>query len=383
MLRDQILSYDLAAVGSVADVMRLKLEAESATSNEGPQHASHIWIYGASQLGRDIHMRAKSRGITVLGFIDRNPTLWNSSIQGIPVVPLSADIQDQIVVAIYNIGESLRNVRDVAGDRVVSYADFLLGLGRDMIPYWCLQSPYSPISSDDLENIYKFESQLDNQNRVEFARQLATRFMFGIEHGLPTTNTPADEYFAGCNSEISENELLLDIGAYDGDTARRFLERATNRSCRVTAIEPDPISYGRLRDRLGTDDRVHTVNALVGENLGSAYFEPLGTVRSRETIGQGVIVPKLTVDEIISFYGQPSRIKVDVEGAERNVLLGARGTIASKKSSWAISSYHRPEDLWQLPSFFEPSDYLVDVCSHAQRPWDTVLYLTPRHLVRT
>jgi len=246
-----------------------------------------------------------------------------------------------------------------------------------MIPYWCLQSPYSPISSVDLENLYKFESRLDNQNRLEFARQLATRFLFGIEHGLPTTNTPVDEYFAGSNSEISDNELLLDIGAYDGDTARRFLERAASRSCRVTAIEPDPISYGRLRERLGTDDRVRTVNALVGENSGSAYIEPLGTVRSRETVEQGVSVPKMTVDEIIGCYGQPSRIKVDVEGAERNVLLGARSTIASKKSSWAISSYHRPEDLWQLPSFFEPSDYRVDVSSHAQRPWDTVLYFTP------
>ena len=42
-------------------------------------------------------------------------------------------------------------------------------------------------------------------------------------------------------------------------------------------------------------------------------------------------------------------IKMDIEGSEYQAILGAEKMITSHKPKLAISVYHKPEDIWQLP----------------------------------
>ena len=52
-------------------------------------------------------------------------------------------------------------------------------------------------------------------------------------------------------------------------------------------------------------------------------------------------------------------IKLDIEGAELDMLHGAAKTISRWKPKMAISAYHKPEDLWTLASYVKSlrSDY--------------------------
>ena len=43
-----------------------------------------------------------------------------------------------------------------------------------------------------------------------------------------------------------------------------------------------------------------------------------------------------------------SYIKLDIEGAEKDAILGAKNTISRNSPKLAISSYHKPKHLWQL-----------------------------------
>lgn len=58
----------------------------------------------------------------------------------------------------------------------------------------------------------------------------------------------------------------------------------------------------------------------------------------------------IEVDSIDNIIKEPvTFIKMDIEGAEYQALLGAKNMITQYKPKLAIAVYHKPEDLWQLP----------------------------------
>ena len=46
-------------------------------------------------------------------------------------------------------------------------------------------------------------------------------------------------------------------------------------------------------------------------------------------------------------------IKLDIEGAELDMLHGAAKTITRCKPKMAVSAYHKPEDLWTLAAYIK------------------------------
>ena len=46
-------------------------------------------------------------------------------------------------------------------------------------------------------------------------------------------------------------------------------------------------------------------------------------------------------------------IKLDIEGAELDMLNGAAKTITRWKPKMAVSAYHKPEDLWTLATYIK------------------------------
>jgi hypothetical protein len=73
-------------------------------------------------------------------------------------------------------------------------------------------------------------------------------------------------------------------------------------------------------------------------------------------------------------------IKLDVEGAEAQVIDGARKMINRCRPVLAISLYHKPNDLWELP------ELLFDLCpgydfyirQHYFNSFESVLYAIPK-----
>lgn len=84
------------------------------------------------------------------------------------------------------------------------------------------------------------------------------------------------------------------------------------------------------------------------------------------------------VDNVAEYIESPSVdfIKVDVEGHELHVRKGAAETIKTFKPSWALSAYHRGDDLVQLPKVLsELNSSYTFYLRHCSPSWhDTVLY---------
>jgi hypothetical protein len=74
-------------------------------------------------------------------------------------------------------------------------------------------------------------------------------------------------------------------------------------------------------------------------------------------------------------------IKLDVEGAEAKVLKGARSIIERNRPTLALSLYHNPQDIWELPEllFQMCFEYNLFIRQHFFNSFDCVLYAVPKN----
>lgn len=135
---------------------------------------------------------------------------------------------------------------------------------------------------------------------------------------------------------VREGDCVLDAGANIGLTALLFLESGASS---VTAIEPIPEIYSRIKDiscsqikplKAALSDKEGLIDIYVSEahNQGSTYdIESVNMFRhifSDEP--KKICVPKITIDGI---KGNFDIWKMDIEGAEKDALMGAGKTLKS------------------------------------------------------
>ncbi len=144
---------------------------------------------------------------------------------------------------------------------------------------------------------------------------------------------------------------VLDGGAYSGDTASALLGVAPSVR-EIVALEPDRRTFRRLCRYAESESRavVTPINAALCGEVGFRSFSVSGNRNS--TLGVGSFessretVKAVTVDSLARAFDY---IKLDVEGAEREALLGARETILNRRPELLVSLYHRSEDIFALP----------------------------------
>ena len=90
------------------------------------------------------------------------------------------------------------------------------------------------------------------------------------------------------------------------------------------------------------------------------------------------LVQCVALDDVLQNVA-PDFIKLDVEGAEIAALSGMTRTITKYRPRLAISGYHRPQDLWEIPlKLLEllPNARLY-VRQHGSNGFETVFYALP------
>ena len=144
-----------------------------------------------------------------------------------------------------------------------------------------------------------------------------------------------DEYDA-FRRDVHSGDVVFDGGANLGAYTMLFAQWVGS-SGRVFAFEPAPQPHDgltRLLDVNGLSARVTVIKAAVSATEGSASFFAAGLNGSSRLVGPGGAhtsqVPTVTIDAVCRRENVlPRLIKIDAEGAELDVLRGARETIAA------------------------------------------------------
>jgi FkbM family methyltransferase len=144
------------------------------------------------------------------------------------------------------------------------------------------------------------------------------------------------EEVAAFRAAVRPGAAVLDVGANVGAYTLLFAQWAGS-SGRVVAFEPSPRSIDGLREHLRLNDvadRVEIVEAAVSDTIGTASFDCAGTSGGNALVPEAaadietISVKTTTLDAFCAAANVlPSVIKIDVEGAELDVLRGGRNTL--------------------------------------------------------
>jgi len=185
-----------------------------------------------------------------------------------------------------------------------------------------------------------------------------------------------DQYFDKNIIKLSKNEIFLDGGAYDGDTIKMFIKKSKNSFGKVYAFEPDEKSFILLKEYISSlsDNRITGYKIGLGKINEKLYFTNEGNLQSKITDKGKILVKILPIDNyknILFTY-----IKLDIEGFEKQALLGARNVIKKYKPKLAICSYHKIEDLWEVPLMIRKMNnkYKIHFRHYSNFLFETICY---------
>jgi len=368
-----------------------------------------IAIYGVGLYGRlfKAALDANQGAIgNLVSFIDQFSPL--ASVEDVPVERIDS-VEDKAEICVY-ISVALNEEIDDAGEclgtqirqqlikagfeEVYDFADAI-----KQIPGVLSRFPEQRLlwMHDDVsrmvntEQIKKLEGLLsDETSRDLLKRIVAFRTSFDARDYIRPDGQ--EEYFPADVPILRTIDSLrfVDAGAYIGDTvasASEACRRAGTPIDFVASFEPDLDNIEKLsvevehQKKLSPEAKYFVYTSGVWSEDSLLTFSNDGNSSSTITTKRSQSNISIAVNSLDSVLlgAAPNYIKMDIEGAERNAILGAKKIIQAYRPVLAICIYHKPEDLWDLPLLIhsiEPN-YDMSIRIHGHTGLSTVLYCLP------
>ncbi len=173
--------------------------------------------------------------------------------------------------------------------------------------------------------------------------------VFYYKHGLAEVET----------ADSVAGKSIIDVGGFIGDSVLIFEELHPEK---IYTFEALPDNFNLLQQTLKLNDIKNVVaeNIALGAEKGKCTLHIGGsctTAADRPGINYSgdMDVPVITLDEYVAEnkIENIGLIKVDIEGAEPDFLVGAKSTICAQKPILLLSIYHNAHDFFELKPLIE------------------------------
>ena len=197
--------------------------------------------------------------------------------------------------------------------------------------------------------------------------------------------TMNEQYFAVKAFSNPIGEIIIDAGAFVGDTVEEYLKKSVG-DCTIYAFEPDKKLVNALETRKNrllaewalSDNAITIIPAGLGDKTRIVSFTQTGKKDAHiATSGEtGTQIKIHALDDFFIDKHPPTLIKADIEGSELGMLMGAVKLIKNTKPKLAICIYHSLHDLVKIPEYIYNlnSEYQMSVRNHSGNYNETVLY---------
>lgn len=182
--------------------------------------------------------------------------------------------------------------------------------------------------------------------------------------------------------EALPGDVVFDCGTFTGNTSLYFSQKVGAEG-HVYGFEASPATFARYAENMRELANVTPVHAAVYDECGTILLAGDGDSGANVRFPFGVRVPSLTLDAFAREKGiaRVDFIKMDVEGAEKNALEGAREIIRAHLPKMALSAYHKEDDLILLPELIDdiaPGRYEFRLRHYSNFICETVMFCIPR-----
>lgn len=281
------------------------------------------------------NLRAQGLNITRLFVIDNNPPPVNLDFDVIHVKDAAQIYPQPKYVFVQGEVETKFAKKFLSKSKIIAFN--CTGSSEEVYNFFMAHL-------DDLQEVY--ESLIDEESKKTFRG-----YWLGKSSGqlARIVNSDMPQYILS-GFIPKAGDVVIDCGACDGNTAVRFV----NLGCKVYAFEMDRINF-QLASAIAEKFE------FVVENFGLGFFKHEMTyTHDRQNIGASRLDlngnEKTQIITLDSYVGEKKLphvdfIKMDVEGAELDILKGATTTIARFKPILALSAYHKLDDFWTLMNF--------------------------------
>ena len=325
-------------------------------------------LYGMGNGADAILDRMAEEGLTAAALFASDEFVRGQSFRGFTVEHY-ADIKERlgdfaVVIAFASeLPEVLARFKALAAEHIVFAPHLPLYAGSEAV-----DSAWLAKYAARLQNVY--DKLADDESRCVFANVLNYKLS-----GRP-------QYLWQCESDrrddlqqlfaFTDDESYLDLGAYDGDTVREFLALTGGKYAHITAVEADRRNYRKLCAETEGLANLRTVEAAVWDEDTVLEFSDSGGRQSTLINAHKRQVQAIKMDSLLG--GEPvTYIKMDVEGAEKQALLGLKEHILRDRPKMFIAAYHYDNDFFELPELIWQlrPDYKIYLRKHPYVPaWE-------------
>ena len=322
----------------------------------------------------------KTHSIDVEFFVDNNCEKQGKSIDSKPIISFEEFkniAKDKLIIISSNkifaeqIAKQLRE--NEIEDFIFSTADYIC---------------YSPKEIDSAKElilgkmeVYKklytmLEDDLSKETLINRLNYLITYNPIYLQKILrPAKN----QYFEPEIYPLTANDSFVDCGAYDGDTLKQLIEYTNGEIPEYFGFEPDSNNFLALQEISKKSDKLKLINKGVWNKKTILRFNSNGTSYSQVDNNGNIKVEVTSIDKAL-LEEKVTFIKMDIEGSEKEALIGAQNTIIKQTPALAISVYHKFNDLYEIPFLINEFgvDYKYYLRHYAENSSETVLYAIPK-----
>lgn len=357
---------------------------------------SHLdtYIYGQGGFAKRLSNAMIAKGVNIKGFVsfldNQEGALHPSYVSG---------PDTQILLGVFNHyiehAAIVSQLREVGFRRIHSPSASHHFLGKGFETYYLSGDLEALPGLKEIESVI---NRLSDAESRDVLRGLHSYQTGGQLEALRRSGNETKQYLGTTlPSPFQENWLkgdvnFFDIGAYDGDTLRSMREYFPKDfpNFKLTCVEPDLISFTSLKSWCEVNKPDATLmHAAAGSLSKSVPFSSTGELSSKSVGGPQLsdsdnmddsqdFVKVLRLDDF-GLEFSPTHVKMDIEGAELEALQGFSSTLKTWRPKLAISLYHKPRDMVEIPEFLFSllSNYAWFVRCYGAHGYDTILYGIP------